>query len=273
VHVSIGFGRALCVHSDRYVLPGIVARAARRASRVFLPGPEQGFRGCCRQDGNVENALQAAAGHRGSGASAGMTRRPAVPGARPSRRPVCQRTPCRFAADLASPRGAWRDRFGRIFIRRAVRPVLRSLRRLRPPAPSCLLARAEGGTEVKRSEGRCAVPISHCGPLPDGQTRAVPSGKKQAVTNRDKKDSIRGRMADTGEPFNVARRKTEAATGFFDDLSASEPAPRGGITRGSRRRRNFPALSRSTLSCSGGLTRSSSRSPGCPPSPPGSRSS
>jgi hypothetical protein len=31
------------------------------------------------------------------------------------------------------------------------------------------------------------------------------------VTNRDKKDSIRGRMADTGESFNVARRKVEAA--------------------------------------------------------------
>jgi Leucine-rich repeat (LRR) protein len=31
------------------------------------------------------------------------------------------------------------------------------------------------------------------------------------VTNRDKKDSIRGRMADAGEPFNVARRKVEAA--------------------------------------------------------------
>jgi hypothetical protein len=31
------------------------------------------------------------------------------------------------------------------------------------------------------------------------------------VTNQDKKDSIRGRMADTGEPFNVARRKVEAA--------------------------------------------------------------
>jgi hypothetical protein len=31
------------------------------------------------------------------------------------------------------------------------------------------------------------------------------------VTNRDKKDSIRGRMADTGEPFNVARRKVEVA--------------------------------------------------------------
>ena len=31
------------------------------------------------------------------------------------------------------------------------------------------------------------------------------------MTNRDKKDSIRGRMADTGEPFNVARRKAEAA--------------------------------------------------------------
>jgi len=31
------------------------------------------------------------------------------------------------------------------------------------------------------------------------------------VTNRDKKNSIRGRMADAGEPFNVARRKVEAA--------------------------------------------------------------
>ena len=30
------------------------------------------------------------------------------------------------------------------------------------------------------------------------------------MTNRDKKDSIRGRMADAGEPFNVARRKVEA---------------------------------------------------------------
>ena len=36
------------------------------------------------------------------------------------------------------------------------------------------------------------------------------------MTNRDKKDSIRGRMADTGEPFNVARRKVEAAAA--DDL-------------------------------------------------------
>jgi Leucine-rich repeat (LRR) protein len=33
------------------------------------------------------------------------------------------------------------------------------------------------------------------------------------VTNRDKKDSIRGRMADAGEPFNVARRKVEALGG------------------------------------------------------------
>jgi hypothetical protein len=31
------------------------------------------------------------------------------------------------------------------------------------------------------------------------------------VTNRDKKDSIRGRMASAGEPFNVARRKVGAA--------------------------------------------------------------
>ena len=40
------------------------------------------------------------------------------------------------------------------------------------------------------------------------------------MTNRDKKDSIRTRMADTGESFNVARRKVEAA-------SASQ-APAGG---------------------------------------------
>jgi hypothetical protein len=31
------------------------------------------------------------------------------------------------------------------------------------------------------------------------------------VTNRDKKDGIRARMADTGESFNVARRKIETA--------------------------------------------------------------
>jgi hypothetical protein len=31
------------------------------------------------------------------------------------------------------------------------------------------------------------------------------------LTNQDKKDSIRGRMADTGESFNAARRKVEAA--------------------------------------------------------------
>jgi hypothetical protein len=35
------------------------------------------------------------------------------------------------------------------------------------------------------------------------------------VTNRDKKDSVRGRMADAGEPFNVARRKVEAAGCIF----------------------------------------------------------
>jgi hypothetical protein len=31
------------------------------------------------------------------------------------------------------------------------------------------------------------------------------------MTNRDKNDSVRGRMAETGEPFNVARRNVEAA--------------------------------------------------------------
>ena len=30
------------------------------------------------------------------------------------------------------------------------------------------------------------------------------------MTNRDKQDNIRRRMARTGEPFNVARRKVEA---------------------------------------------------------------
>ncbi len=33
------------------------------------------------------------------------------------------------------------------------------------------------------------------------------------MTNRDKKDSIRGRMADTGEPYSVARRKAAVAAG------------------------------------------------------------
>lgn len=168
------------MHSDHYVLPDIVARAARQTPRVFSPGPERGYRGCCRQESPCRICAQAAVGHRGSGASAGMTHRPpAVPGARPSRRQMCQRTSCRFAPDLASPHGTWRHRSRRIFIRRAVRPVLRSLRRLRPPAPSCLLARAEGGTEVKRSEGRCAVPISHCGPLP-GRPDAGSAVRKEA---------------------------------------------------------------------------------------------
>lgn len=36
------------------------------------------------------------------------------------------------------------------------------------------------------------------------------------MTNRDKKDNIRGRMADTGEPFNVARRKVDAAAAGQD---------------------------------------------------------
>jgi hypothetical protein len=44
------------------------------------------------------------------------------------------------------------------------------------------------------------------------------------VTNRDKKDGIRGRMTDTGEPYSVARRKTEAGPGFFDSVQVPEPA-------------------------------------------------
>ena len=53
--------------------------------------------------------------------------------------------------------------------------------------------------------------ISHRGPLPGRPDAGSAVRKKPAVTNRDKKDSIRGRMADTGESFNVARRKVEAA--------------------------------------------------------------
>ena len=49
-----------------------------------------------------------------------------------------------------------------------------------------------------------------CDPLLGGQTRGSAVRKRPAVTNRDKKDSIRGRMADAGEPFNVACRKVEA---------------------------------------------------------------
>src|SRR5580704_2205522 len=48
-------------------------------------------------------------------------------------------------------------------------------------------------------------------PLPGRPDAGSAVRKKSAVTNRDKKDSIRGRMADTGESFNVARRNVEAA--------------------------------------------------------------
>ena len=85
------------------------------------------------------------------------------------------------------------------------------MRRLRPPAPSYPPARAAGGIEVKRSQGRRAVSISHLRSTPGRPDAGSAVRKKPAVTNRDKKDSIRGRMTDAGEPFNVARRKVEAA--------------------------------------------------------------
>jgi len=96
-------------------------------------------------------------------------------------------------------------------IRPAACPVLRWRWRLRPPAPSCPPARAAGGIEVKRSQGRRAVPLSHLRSTPGRPDAGSAVRKRPAVTNRDKKDSIRGRMADAGEPFNVARRKVEAA--------------------------------------------------------------
>ena len=60
--------------------------------------------------------------------------------------------------------------------------------------------------------GATRCPISHCGPLPGRPDAGNAARKKPAVTNRDKKDSIRARMADMGESFNVARRKVEAAS-------------------------------------------------------------
>ena len=42
------------------------------------------------------------------------------------------------------------------------------------------------------------------------------------MTNRDKKDNIRARMAETGEPFNVARRKAEAAA-RAQDVDSDQP--------------------------------------------------
>jgi Leucine-rich repeat (LRR) protein len=81
---------------------------------------------------------------------------------------------------------------------------------LRTPAPSHPPARAAGGIEVKRSQGRRAVLISQ-----RSTPRRLDAGsavrKQSAVTNRDKQDNVRRRMADAGEPFNVARRKVEAA--------------------------------------------------------------
>ena len=96
-------------------------------------------------------------------------------------------------------------------IRPAACPVLRWSWWLRPPAPSYPPARAAGGIEVKRSQGRRAVSLSHLRSTPGRPDAGSAVRKKPAVTNRDKKDSIRGRMADAGEPFNVARRKVEAA--------------------------------------------------------------
>jgi Leucine-rich repeat (LRR) protein len=42
------------------------------------------------------------------------------------------------------------------------------------------------------------------------------------VTNRDKTDSVRGRMADAGEPFNVARGQVEAAAGPVSEAEFQE---------------------------------------------------
>ena len=58
-------------------------------------------------------------------------------------------------------------------------------------------------------------------------------------------------MADTGEPFNVAHRKTEAATGFFDDLPTPSRRPPRRHHLWEPPEAELPALSRSTLSCSG----------------------
>jgi hypothetical protein len=79
-----------------------------------------------------------------------------------------------------------------------------------PPAPSHRPARADDGVAVKRSQGRRAiwyVIVAEPGRSDAGSA----AGKQPVMTNRDKKDSIRGRMAETGEPFNVARRNVEAA--------------------------------------------------------------
>ena len=69
--------------------------------------------------------------------------------------------------------------------------------------------------------------------------------KKPVVTNHDKKDSIRERMADTGEPFNVARRKIEeAASGQTSDdadpyeLIEVEVGDQNGPPRGAALRRH-----------------------------------
>ena len=53
--------------------------------------------------------------------------------------------------------------------------------------------------------------MSHSG-RPGRPDAGSAAGKKPDVTNSDKKDRIRERMAETGEPFNVARRNVEAAT-------------------------------------------------------------
>src|SRR5579859_7688820 len=94
-------------------------------------------------------------------------------------------------------------------------------------------ARAAGGIEVKRSQGRGAVSISQRS-TPGRPDAGSAVGKQSTVTNRDQKDSIRGRMASAGEPFNVARRKIEAAAASRiskADCSKLSEAPSGGPLR------------------------------------------
>jgi Leucine-rich repeat (LRR) protein len=59
------------------------------------------------------------------------------------------------------------------------------------------------------------------------------------VTNRDKKDSIRGRMADAGEPFSVARRKAGAAAHPVSEAEFQEIRRTG---RGNLANRELTAL-------------------------------
>src|SRR5580692_8944770 len=84
------------------------------------------------------------------------------------------------------------------------------------PAPQVAL-------RLSAPRGDARFRLVTCGPRPGRPDAGSAVRKKLAVTNRDKKDSIRARMADMGESLNVARRKVEAAAAAAQVPEGADP--------------------------------------------------